>query len=306
MKNCRIAMSLLGVGVALAASAQSIHAQRLVDWPVRVNVGAEASTTGAGAVFWNPAALRQQELVLDALLVDVRTPGDLGVSTLGAAVTYAVQRTTFGAGYRHASVDGIPLTDGPPVSGTPTEISVGEDEFILAATQALRPGISIGATARYLRTNFSDADENGLAIGAGVDLRPALPWSPQLSGYAFSEADGVAWGVGADVEVPRWLGPDYGLRASYGARGNEHEPAVLHRIAATLDWRSRINVGAALVREPNGDQVAWEPAVAASLRLSRYTIGVVREQLPNNFGATYALRLQFGLGRERDSSRSNN
>jgi len=306
MRKWQIATALLSLGGLSAGSGSAAHAQRLVDWPVRVSVGAEASISGAGAVFWNPAALRREELLVDALLVDVRTPGDLGVRSLGAAATYSVQRTTFGVGYRHASVDGIPLTEGPPVTGTPTEISVGEDEFILAATQALNPGISIGATARYLRTAFSDVDENGLAIGAGVDLHPALPWKLQLSGFAFSESDGLAWGVGAEVEVPRWLGADYAFRASYGARGNDREPAMLHRVAGMLEWRNRATIGAALVREPDVENASWQPALAASLRLSRYTVGIVREQLPNDFGATYALRLQFGLGRERDRSRSDN
>lgn len=306
MKKWQIATALAGLGLAHAVGGNPAHAQRLVDWPLRVSVSAEATVMGAGALFWNPAALRRDDLLLDALILDARTPGDIGVRSLGAAVTYSVQRTTFGVGFRHADVDGIPLTNGPPVTGNPAEISIGEDEFILAATQALKPGISIGATARYLRTGFADVDENGLAIGAGIDIHPALPWNPQISGFAFSESAGVAWGVGAEVEMPRWLGPEYGIRASYGARGTEHDPSVLHRVSATLEWRNRATMGAALVREPDGGSAAWEPALAASLRLSRYTLGIVREHLPNDFGASYALRLQFGLGRERDRSRSDN
>jgi hypothetical protein len=72
---------------------------------------------------------------------------------------------------------------------------------------------------------------------------------------------------------------------------------LVHWLATELEWSERVMVSAGLTREPDIDTAHWAPILAASLRLNRYTLGIVRENLVNDFGATYSFRLQVGLGK---------
>jgi hypothetical protein len=50
-------------------------------------------------------------------------------------------------------------------------------------------------------------------------------------------------------------------------------------------------VTAGVLAEPGTDRTTVQPVVSADLRLGRYALGVLREALPNSFGAMYSYRL---------------
>src|SRR5687768_6157434 len=145
-------------------------AQRIVEWPVRFSAGAEPTVTGAGALFWNPAALARDGVRFEAAVIDMHTPEEMGLRTLGAVVAFAVDRTVFGVGYRHAGIDDIPFTEGPPVENSTETVSVGEDEVLLGAAHRLGAVISVGATARYVRAAYAGVDEDAVTVGTGIQL----------------------------------------------------------------------------------------------------------------------------------------
>ena len=127
-------------------------------------------------------------------------------------------------------------------------------------------------------------------------VRPRLPLRPVLGAYALREADAVLWGAAFEVRLPRFAGPAYDIGLAYGAQTDARESSPQHRVAALFEWDQHASVSAGLTRQPEHDGSNWAPILAASLRLNRYTLGVVRESLVHDFGATYTFRLQVGLG----------
>lgn len=271
-------------------------AQRLLKWPVRTSALADAIVPGPTATFWNPAALSVGGHLTEAMVVNLRTPEELALSGIAAAIAHRLDRTILAVGYEHVGVADITQTAGSPFEAT-TQLNLGEDYFTLAAAHQVRPALRVGATARYARDNISGTDPS-LTLGAGFLAQLDLPLSPSLGGYALSEADHLNWAGAAEIILPSWLGDAYRFGTSYGAAWEDAGAGFLtHRVSGQAAWRDRASVSAGLAREGSSDVAGWEPVLAASLRFNRYTLGVARESLSGDFGATYSFRLQVGLGR---------
>jgi hypothetical protein len=106
---------------------------------------------------------------------------------------------------------------------------------------------------------------------------------------AATEGEEMYWMAGVELASP-WTVPDWMLRAEYGAAGGELAPGITHRVAATGEWReiAMLSFGAAI--EPDGGSRSITPVGAAYVRLNRYRLGIMREELPNGFGGSYAFR----------------
>ncbi|MGH7466404.1 MAG: hypothetical protein ACRENP_00310 [Longimicrobiales bacterium] len=271
------------------------HAQRLVDWPVRTSALPDAIVTGAAATFWNPAGLTTGNYRAQVLVVNLRTPESLELRGLAAAGALQLDRTILAAGLEHVGIDDFTRTDDSPSGPGAEEFDLGENHFTLAAAHRVSPAFTVGASARYTRDNLNETDPV-VGVGAGFNGTFTLPWRVQVGAYAGSEADELAWAAGAEVELPSFLGDPYRIGLSYGAQADARVVGPVHRLAARFDWKERGSVSAGLAREPDVLQAHWTPVLAASLQLNRYTLGVVRENLVSDFGATYTFRLQIGLG----------
>ena len=54
-------------------------------------------------------------------------------------------------------------------------------------------------------------------------------------------------------------------------------------------------MGEGMSGEPDAGGRTWRPVAAASVRLSRYVLGVMREEMANDFGAVHALRFSVAF-----------
>ena len=144
---------------------------------------------------------------------------------------------------------------------------------------------------RYSRSDESGLPESTTGLGAGFLFAPAIRAEPVLAVSILTHEDGVRYAGG--LEFGRAFGSAVRLRAGYGARGGE-KLALEHRVGATIDWRRTIAVTGGVMTADTGER-SWEPVMGASLRVSRYELGVLRELLANDFGAAYSFRLRFGF-----------
>lgn len=267
-------------------------AQRLVDSPVRVTAQPDALVTGAAATFWNPAGLSTGSYRTEVLILNLRTPDVIGLAGFGGAVAGQFDRTTLALGYEHVGIDDITQTDNSPTDAT-SQLSLGEDHFTVAAGRRLTSRVSVGAVARYARDNLDDTDPL-LGLGAGVEITAGGRFMPRVGAYAISEKDVVNWGAAAEARLPAWAGPDYRLGVAYGL-GGRTDTFTAQRVLGFLEWGGTATVALGMFSEPDESASNWQPVMAASLRFRRYGLGVVRESLANDFGATYSFRLQVGF-----------
>lgn len=275
----------------LLASAAPAPAQRLLSWPVRTGAGAEALLPGAAAVFWNPAATAVIEGRAEGLLLQTDGPDVTGLGGVAlAGALRPTRRMTAALGYDHFSIDGIPRTStSPNPDSADGEVAIAEDELALASARELLPGLWGGATLRYWWTSRDAGGDRGLAAGLGVHYRLPLPIPAALGGALFTGAEaGPRWLVGVEgASAPIGAGgPSIGL--SYGLRdgGSGRE----HRAVVSAHWRGRFQIAAGVAGGWEQEPGAWEPVLAASVRLGRYSLAIVREELANGFGASHAYR----------------
>jgi len=289
----RAAMWTLAL-IGLAASFEAATAQRLMDAPVRVTAHPDALVTGPAAIFWNPAGLGTGAYRTEVLVLNVRTPDVIGLAGFGGALAGKFERTTLAVGYEHVGIDDITETLNSPTDAT-GELSLGEDHFSIAAGRRVTRRVSVGAVARYARDNLGDTDPL-LGLGAGVEFDAGGRFMPRFGAYAISEKDIASWGAGVEARLPDFAGPDYRFGVSYGL-GGRTDTFTAHRVLGFVDWGGTATLAAGMLSEPDASASNWQPVMAAGLRFRRYGIGVVRESLANDFGATYSFRLQVGFGK---------
>jgi len=125
----------------------------------------------------------------------------------------------------------------------------------------------------------------------GVVYRPRARWAPAVSGAVFAGRAEPRWLVG--VEAAPAVGGEGGVRvgASYGLSGGAWPRAPSHRVALVGRRGRQLSVAFGLDVEPGAREVAWAPVVSATLRLGRYRLTLVRDELANGFGAAYAYGL---------------
>jgi hypothetical protein len=278
------------------AMTSSAWAQRVLDWPLRTTAGPEAVTRGVEAAFWNPAAIIAGVGRGEAIIADQRTPDVIGLSGFAAAASWRLDtRTVIAGGYQHVSIDGLGETSTSPLSdiGEAT-FSIAEDQISLGASHVLGTAVTAGAGVRSHRSNESEVFESTTSLTAGFIALPAVPLHPVIGASIFTEKGGVRYIVGAEASMPD-VTDGLNMRAGYGIRGGANSVAVEHRLGVTGLWRQMISVSAGVVTADAGAERSWEPVLGASLRVSRYELGVLRESLASDFGAAYSFRFRVGL-----------
>lgn len=275
--------------------ATSASAQRVLDWPLRTTAGPEAVTRGVEAAYWNPAAIASATSRGEVLIADQRSPASIGVGGFAAAVSWRLDpRTTVAAGYQHVSIDDIGETSTSPLPDTdePT-FSIGEDQFAIGVAHALGSALTAGGGVRHDRSNELGFSESTTSLIAGFLFTPALPLRPVLGASVLTQSGGVRYNGG--IEAGSLVTRDLELRAGYGIRGGKDALAVEHRVGATLKWRQMVGVTGGFATAQAGAERTYDAVFGASLRVSRYELGVLREGLANDFGAAYSFRFKVGL-----------
>ena len=286
------ARRMLLVGFGLALLARPVAGQRLVDdWLVRTGAGPGALQVGATAAFWNPAGVAEQRGRGSLVLLELLAPEATGVDVLALSGGWRLDdRTTLAAGYQHLGIDGIDYTETSPEEGIP--LDVGQDLFAAGAARRLSERLVVGAAAQYLHSTEALAEDGQLAIGAGARVLAPLPVPVTLAGFAYSLRNRVSWALGAEL-APELPGASWRGTVQVGVANGQAMRGTSVRVGANVSWRDLVELGGSLVGEPDANERQWEPVVAGVVRLSRYELGVVREWLPNAFGAVHTFR--FGI-----------
>ncbi|MGQ0560576.1 MAG: hypothetical protein ACT443_01730 [Gemmatimonadota bacterium] len=281
--------------ISILTFASAASAQRVLDWPLRTNAGPEAVTRGVEAAFWNPAAIATGSTRGEVIIADQRAPSAIGVGGFAAAASWRLDaRTTVGAGYQRVSIDDIGATSTSPLPDAgETTFSVGEDQIAIGVSHALGANLIAGGGVRYDRSDELGFNESTTSLSAGFIFVPALPLRPVLGASVLTRSGGVRYSGG--VEVSSSPGRNFDVRGGWGVRGGENAVAVEQRVGATVTWRTLVAVTAGVATADAGTERSYEPVVGASLRVSRYEIGVLRENLASDFGAAYSFRFKVGL-----------
>lgn len=290
----RIARACSALVMILTLS-NTAAAQRILDWPLRTTAGPEAVTRGVEAAFWNPAAISSRQGRGEVLIADQRAPAEIGIGGFTAAATWRLDaRTNIAAGYQHVSIDDIGETTSSPLpdNGAGT-FSIAEDQIALGVSHILGASVIAGAGVRYDRSNELGFDESTTSLNAGFLVTPALPLRPTVGLSIQTQRDGVRYTGG--LEITSQLHPTVEVRAGYGLRGGNNMIAREHKLGATVDWKELVAVTAGVATASVGAERTYEPVLGASLRVSRYELGVIREALSNDFGAAYSFRFRLGL-----------
>ena len=287
------------------ALASPLAAQRVLDWPLHTTAGPEAVMRGAEAAFWNIAGIAPRSGRGEVMIADQRTPNASSISGFAAAGSWRLDnRTTLGAAYQHVGIDDIGETSTTPLPDAeqPTT-SIGEDQFTLGLSHALGEAVTAGAGFKYDRTNAgsflpadqaqaSDFKENTTTLEAGFLARAPHLFHPTVGGTVSTQGGGVNYAGGLEAGTTVH---SVDVTLGYGLRGGEDFRVIEHRIGITGSWRQIIAATAGLVTAKAGSERSWEPVAGASLRVSRYEIGFLREMLSNDFGAAYSFRFRIGL-----------
>jgi hypothetical protein len=286
----------------LLVSAGSAAAQRTLDeWPVRGSAGPDAVGRGVEAVFWNPAAITTRAYRGEAFVADQRTPDEIGVRGFAVAGAWRLDaRTTVGAAYQHLGIDDIGETSESPLPdpGVPPTFSIGEDQIHVGAAHVLSKDLTVGAGVRLDKSNeswSSGADSTSTSLTAGLLIRPAFlaRIDPSVGGSMIFRQGGLRWTGGVDFALP--LSGALQTRFGYGVRGGDGLVDLEHRLGLGLSWRRLVAASLGATAGSSGAGRKWEPTIGATLRLSRYELGVLREALANDFGAAYSFRLRLGI-----------
>jgi hypothetical protein len=242
-------------------------------------------------VLGNPAGLTLPHTRAEALVSDLETPDAMGLRALTAAGAVRVHGAwTVGAAYRHLGVGDMLRTDGPPLGPNEPTFEVAEDVYAvgvgyLAGLLAAGASIRLDTPAEELG---GDATWSGRL---GASLAPRLPFvGLQLAGAVELADDDPSFAGAAEVSAPPLLDERLALALAYGVQ--QHAPlGVAHSLVASGVWRGVAELQIGTSAQPGAGDAAWVPLLAGLLHLGRYRVGVVREHLPNGFGAAMHYRL---------------
>lgn len=281
----------------LLAYASPGSAQRLLEWPVRTAPGAEALVDGAAAAFWNPAAAAGPAAPRgEAMALDIEGSEAVGIRGVAlAGIVPLGTRTVLTAGYNHLGIADIPFTvnsPAPDTLGPSPRFDVGSHLFTFGVAGEVASSWWIGATLRYWRESAGTFHRDaGLGAGIGFAYHATTPFRPSLGAAVFTGRAEPRWLVGTEVAAPAMAGArDLRLSLGYGVAGGAAPRTVAHRVSVNSRWADVLTLSAGVDLEPDPGFSAVEPVLAASVRLGRYQLGMLREEIANGFGAAYYYR----------------
>ena len=291
MRLCR---SRAGLAAVLLTSALPLpsEAQVLFDWPVRSTTAPEALTTGAPALLWNPAgASRAISRDRQIWVVHVDGPDASGIQGLAGAFAFDLPVIgRVGAAYQHLGVPDIPLTTESP-EPLPGSLTVTEDLLVLSLARSLMEGTGLGASVRFMRGTVGSDRRDRVSVDVGAQTRFGGEPAAGVGAVLRSVGTRTTLIVGGDARLPLpW--PELDLRGGYGLQTLLARVDPVHQVSLRGVWDRTLVVGAGTLVHPEG---AWTGLFEVRVDIGRYSLGAVREGLPNAFGASYAFQISIDL-----------
>ncbi len=290
----RIARILAAAFGTMVLTSGPVYGQRLLDWTIHTTAEPEALNRGAGAGFWNPAGIQLDSGRIEGLILDMQGPSSTGLNGAALAASGRLQdKTSVGVAYQHLAVGGIPVTNTSPMEDAlGAEISVSEDRITLAGAQPVSSTTSAGAMVQYLRANNGSTISTELTFGAGFRYASdVIHLKPEVAAAGFVASGQTRWIGGAEITPVTLHSIPLAFSVGYGISGSGRQSRPTHRGTLTARFADYVDVTAAILAEPGAEGTTLQPVLSAELQLGRYMLGVLREGLPNGFGAMYSYRL---------------
>ncbi len=292
---CGLATGLGIFGCSAAAASQPVPARDLWDFPLGA-VGAPAALSmEAGVGLWNPATMAlAADRRWQAGVASLSTGAEQGVE--GQLIGLAYRResgTTYGFSIGRAAVGGLVQTDTDPQSlGT-----LPYESWLVSATVArhVLPWLTVGAAARWRQGRAERDVKSALAADLGI-VASGLPWRDArvaVSSFLWrpgQEAnDRPLVNAASDVRIAG-SGTLREVRLGVAGQGaTRGQPARTSRelgpIASGRLGPVEARVALPVVR--SGDQRITRTRFALQLHLSRFVVGVAREDASVGLGPLY-------------------
>lgn len=265
-----------------------LRGQSVFGWPARADPRPEALLTGAAATLWNPAG--SSAAPNEAWLLSIDGPEATGIRGAAAAVTAGVPGVgTLGIGFSHLGISDIPRTLDSPAS-EPGDIDVVEDAFSLSLSRHVGTRGSVGLTTHWVRAEVADGDRTRVTAGLGGRLTLPLPLEPTVAAALLDLGGDERVLAALSASVPQeWVRP-FSLDLGYGIDGWTRNHTFEQRVSLLITWRASVHVGMGLTL-PDDDDEGVTPLWMAGADFGRYSLGVLREELSNDFGAVHYYRL---------------
>ena len=271
------------------------HEQAVLDCPLILEARPATLVTGSGAVLANPSGIADLAERAEALVSDLETPDEMGLRALTVAGTLRLlDHWTIAAAYRHIGVGDMLRTDGPPLGETPRSLEIGEDVFALGLGVRLAT-FRVGLAGRL---DTPAGELRGDEVWAGT---LGASWVPELAGGTLRlatalevETDEATLAGAAEAGAPLLLEDRLALAIAWGVRQNG-PLGVSHTVVGSGVWRGVAELQAGASAQPGAGGAQWVPLFAGLLHLGRYRLGIVREHLPNDFGAAMHYRLSVAF-----------
>lgn len=284
--------------LSTAFAARPATAQILFDWPVRSMAVPEALLTGAPALLWNPAgaspamAGRRQVWV-----AHVDGPEASGIQGLVGAAAFDLPVVgRVGATYQHLGVPDIPRTTDSP-EPEPGSLTVTEDLAVLSLAQSLTSHAGLGTSIRLMRGTVGSDRRNRVSVDFGAQTRWGGSLAPAAGAVLRSIGTRSELLLGLDGRIPLpWQ--RLGLRGGYGLQAPLSRFVASHELALRGTWDRRFVFGVGALSHAED---AWTALLELRVDIDRYSLGVVREGLPNGFGATHYFQITIDLDKPEPS-----
>jgi hypothetical protein len=269
----------------------SLSAQLVFDWPVRADPLPEALLTGASAALWNPGGLAGSSGAgNDIWVIHVDGPDASGIRGLAVATSLDLPYLggRGGVAYQHLGIRDITRTSTSP-EPDPGQISVAENVAVISLAGDLSTYGGIGAGFRYERATAGNEARDAASGQVGITVRPPLPLDPGVGVVLLGLGSDPALMGGVEIPLPRTPIESFQLRTAYGIRVDLSPGQAEHRLSLTGIWRSNYRAALGVTRQPDGN--GWTGLWSLGADFGRYSFAVLREGMPNDFGAVHFYRV---------------
>lgn len=257
-----------------------------------------ALATGAGGVFWNPAALANDPPTRAGTIEVLQTPDVLALSGFLAAGQWRLSRhLVAGVLLGRMAVSDLVRTTTSPVA-LPGDIPVHSQVAGLAVGWNGGP-LVVGALARLHDSRIDVRQETGVTTDVGVRWRPIAPVvvAATTRFLAPTLERGPSTDLNAGLEGSLPLGRLWGTPARGTASVGVTWDHTNHRefaVGAGLALNDLLGLAWGFGRERSFEALAWRHTLGLTFRTSHYTITVARGEGLNGVGATYRVGLAAG------------
>jgi hypothetical protein len=257
-----------------------------------------ALQTGPAGAAWNPAAA-VDETGLSAAVHIVQTSDVVGLSSIVVGVTRSVgQHMNLGFSGGRTDVRDLVRTSSSPASEGKIPVYT---QFLGLAGQYETSGFVIGALFRFHNAQFNFEREHGFTLDFGARYSPSsrlvIAAATHFLPIDLSGQETTDYYAGLEyVVLPRLSigGVGAQILASYGVTYVAAE-RLEHMIGTGLALSSHFRLDASIVRETGYVASAWRPAVAVSVLVGKYQLGMARSNGINDLGATYRVALDAAI-----------